>query len=312
MSGPEQVPTVRLTSVSKAFGDIVALSEVSCAIGPGMTALLGPNGAGKSTMLRLMCGLTTPDDGTVEVFGTPPRADVALADRIGIVPQQEPLLEVLDARAFVTAAAALHDLADPRTRAERALERVDLDPTLARPLRTYSKGMRQRVKLAQALVHEPDLLVLDEPLDGLDPRQRLRMIELFRTLAADGRTVVVSSHVLDEVEQLGSRILLLGRGRLVAEGDFHAIREALDDRPRRVRIRADDARGLAAGLLDAGVAEGAAITDPGALTVDTADIAALRRAVAVVARRRGVRLYEIVPLDESLESVFRDLMGPGL
>ncbi|MBW3561573.1 MAG: ABC transporter ATP-binding protein [Actinobacteria bacterium] len=299
---------VRFEEVSKTFGDVVALSDVTFDIGSGMTALLGPNGAGKSTMMRLICGLTTPDDGRIDVFGTRPRRDLRLHRRIGLVPQQEELLGSVDAIRFVRSAAELHGVGEPARRARAALERVDLDPDLPRPLATYSKGMRQRVKLAQALVHDPELLVLDEPLNGLDPVQRIRMIALFRELAADGRTVLVSSHVLDEVERFGSRILLMVRGRIVAEGDFHGVREALDDRPRRVRVRTAHARRVASGLLEREAADGVTVETGDTLLVDTSDIARFRRAVAEVAAGTDSRLYEVVPLDESLESVFRDLV----
>ena len=303
---------VRFEKVSKTFGDVVALSEVTFDVDPGMTALLGPNGAGKSTIMRLMCGLTMPDEGRIGVLGTQPRRDLSLHRRIGLVPQQEELLGDLDALRFVRSAAELHGVGEPDRRARAALGRVDLDPELSRPLATYSKGMRQRVKLAQALVHDPDLLVLDEPLNGLDPVQRIRMIGLFRELAADGRTVIVSSHVLDEVERFGSSILLVVRGRIVAEGDFHGIREALDDRPRRVRVRTTLARRVASGLLDREAADGVTVESEETLLVDTSDIVRFRRAVAEVAADAGSRLYEVAPLDESLESVFRDLVGRRL
>jgi ABC-2 type transport system ATP-binding protein len=190
-----------------------------------------------------------------------------------------------------------------------ALALVDLDPDDTRPVRTYSKGMRQRVKVAQALVHDPEVILLDEPLEGLDPRQRLRMIDLFRRLAADGRTVLISSHVLDEVEKFGSRVLVIAQGRLAAEGDFHAIRDLMDDRPHRLRIGTDAPRVLAAGLLTAGAVTGAWVQGPDSLVVDTVDVAAFRRAVAVIARDGGARLSEVAPLDDDLDSVFRYLVG---
>lgn len=294
--------------VAKSFGDVVALNGVTCTVGEGVTALLGPNGAGKSTLIRLFVGATTPEQGRVEVFGRQPRRDVDAFDHLGLVPQQEQLFGRLDARTFVRTAATLHGLRDADARAGEALRAVDLDPDLDRPLRSYSKGMQQRVKLAQALVHDPPVLILDEPLNGLDPTQRTRMIATFRGLAAEGRTVVVSSHVLDEVERFGSRILLLGRGLLLAEGDFLAIRDALDDRPRRVRVIARPARSLAAGLYDADVVDGVQLVAEDTLVVDTVDGVRFRRELAVVARDRGVRLLEVAPMDESLESVFRDLV----
>ncbi|MDQ3122688.1 MAG: ABC transporter ATP-binding protein, partial [Actinomycetota bacterium] len=183
--------------MSKWFGALVAVSDVSFDVGAGVTALLGPNGAGKSTMLRMLCGLARPSQGSVRVLGRDPRTDTGVTRLIGLVPQQESVFEPLTAREFVGLAARLHGLPQPEEAAARALETVDLDPADARKLPAYSKGMRQRVKLAQAIVHDPHVLVLDEPLTGLDPRQRADMVALFRRLGSEGRCVIVSSHVLD-------------------------------------------------------------------------------------------------------------------
>jgi ABC-2 type transport system ATP-binding protein len=301
--------TIEVTDVSKWFGSIVALSEVTCRVDPGITALLGPNGAGKSTLLRVLCGLTAPSRGEVRILGQVPRRDLELNRRVGLVPQQEALFDPLRAVQFVTLAAELHGVADPGAAALAALALVDLDPADHRPVRTYSKGMRQRVKVAQALVHGPEVVLLDEPLEGLDPRQRLRMIELFRRLAAEGRTVLISSHVLDEVEKFGSRVLVIAQGRLAAEGDFHAIRDLMDDRPHRLRVGTDAPRVLAAGLLSSGAVSGAWVQGSDSLVVDTVDVAAFRRSVSVVARDGGARLTEVVPLDDDLDSVFRYLVN---
>jgi ABC-2 type transport system ATP-binding protein len=304
---------------------------VSFRVGPGVTALLGPNGAGKSTMLRLLCGLTRPSRGSVRLLGENPHDNAPLYGRLGLVPQQEALFPAMTGRDFVRLAADLHGLYDPLTKAIDVMRTLDLDPGDRRPLATWSKGMRQRLKVAQALVHDPEVLVLDEPLDGLDPRQRLQLIELFRRLGDEGRCVLVSSHVLDEVERLGSRVLVLAQGRLAAEGDFHQIRELMADRPNRLRIRSDRSRQLAAALVGAGVVDGirsdrsrqlaAALVGAGVvdgisldgdtLLVDTSDVGAFGRAVAPAARDAGARLLELVPLDDDLESVFRYLVGRG-
>jgi len=300
-------PTIEVRDVGKWFGSVVALSGVSFEIGPGVTALLGPNGAGKSTLFRIVCGLANPSQGSVRILGQDPRGNAALTARIGIAPQQEALFEWQTAREFLLLAARLHHLPDPGRAASDALATVELDPADPRPLATYSKGMRQRVKLAQALVHGPEILVLDEPLEGLDPRQRLGAIRMFRALGEQGRTVVVSSHVLDEVERFGSRILVIAQGRLVAEGDFHAIRDLMDDRPRLLRIGTDRPAALAAGLLVAGVVQGARVA-AASVQVETSDAPAFRRAIAAVARDTGARLSEVVPLDDDLESVFAYLV----
>jgi ABC-2 type transport system ATP-binding protein len=300
---------IEVTDVSKWFGELVAVSDVSFHVGAGVTALLGPNGAGKSTMLRMLCGLTPPARGTVRVLGRDPHRDVGLARQIGLVPQQEAVFESLTALEFVRLAAVLQGLDQPGAAAEQALDVVALDPTDRRPTATYSKGMRQRVKVAQAIVHDPEVIVLDEPLTGLDPRQRLAMIGLFHELGDEGRCVVVSSHVLDEVERFGSRVLVMVQGRLVAEGDFHAIRELMDDRPHRVRIRTDRARALATGLIDTDAVLAVRFDDHHSLTVDTTEVARFRRAVPRVAQQVGARLLDVKPLDDDLESVFRYLVA---
>jgi ABC-2 type transport system ATP-binding protein len=309
VTGPDVRGTViEAERVSKWFGDLVAVSDVSFSVGPGVTALLGPNGAGKSTMLRMIAGLTPPSQGTVRVLGLDPHRDLALTERVGLVPQQEVVFEVLTALEFVRLAAVLARLPDPDAAAHRALGIVELDEGLDRPVSTFSKGMRQRVKVAQALVHDPEVVILDEPLTGLDPRQRLHMIDLFHRLGAEGRCVIVSSHVLDEVERFGSRVLVIAQGRLAAEGDYRAIRDLMDDRPHRVRVRSDRARAVATGLLESAVAVGVLLVDDDTVVVDTTDVAAFRRAVATVAAARDARLLEVAPLDDDLESVFKYLV----
>lgn len=307
MSAPAAWP-LALEGTSKWFGDVVAVSDVTFGVGPGVTALLGPNGAGKSTVLRLLCGLTGPSRGQVLVFGQDPRRHIELFGLIGLVPQQEAVFEHQTALEFVRLAAVLQGVADADAAARRALAIVELDPDLARKVTTYSKGMRQRVKVAAALVHDPPILMLDEPLTGLDPRQRLHIVDLLQRLGAEGRTVLVSSHVLDEVERFGSRVLVIARGRLVAEGDFHAIRDLMDERPHRIKVRTDRPREVATGLMSSGAALGVQLDGETDVVVDTLDVTAFRRAVAPVARKADARLWEVAPLDDDLESVFRYLV----
>jgi ABC-2 type transport system ATP-binding protein len=306
---PPREAVIAVEGVSKWFADVVAISEVSFHVGRGVTALLGPNGAGKSTMLRMMAGLTPPSQGAVRVLGQDPHRELALTRRIGLVPQQDALFESLTAFDFVRLAARLHRLASPAEAAERALDDVDLDPGDARRVASFSKGMRQRVKIAQAIVHDPEVLILDEPLTGLDPRQRVHLITLFQRLGAAGRAVIVSSHVLDEVERFGSRVLVLAQGRLAAEGDFHAIRELMDDRPHRIRVRADNPRAVASGLLGNDGVVAVRLDGDDTVIVDTIDASRFRRAIARTATDAGARLYEVTPLDDDLESVFRYLVG---
>jgi ABC-2 type transport system ATP-binding protein len=305
MSTVSEEPRVVADGVSKWFGALVAVSDVSFDIGPGVTALLGPNGAGKSTMFRMLCGLAKPSKGTVRVLGRDPRADRAVTRSIGLVPQQESVFERLTAREFVTLNAKLHGLREPAQAAERVLAVVGLDPADPRLLPAYSKGMRQRVKVAQAIVHDPSVLILDEPLTGLDPRQRADMVELFTGLGAEGRCVIISSHVLAEVERIGSRILVISRGRLAAAGDFRELRALMDDRPLRVRVRTDRPRALAGALLEQGAVVGARVDGDDVLELDTADARALAHTIAPAARERDAHLYEVRPLDEDLEGVFR-------
>ena len=299
---------VRVDHVSKWFGDVVAVSEVSFDLEPGVTALLGPNGAGKSTLLRMIAGLTVPSRGTIEVLGVDPRKDVSVRGRMGLVPQQDALFDRLTPLRFVTLAAATNGLEAPGAAAQRALKLVDLDPSDHRTCKTYSKGMRQRVKVAQAIVHDPEVVILDEPLSGLDPAQRRSLISMFRGLGDEGRCVVVSSHVLDEVARMGSRVLVIAEGRLAAAGDFHALRELMDDQPHRIRLQADDPRRLASSLIESGSVVGVRVVDDSVLIVDSIDADAFGRTIAPTAKDAGVRLREVTPLDDDLESVFRYLV----
>jgi len=309
---PPPDATVVASGLSKSFGSLVAVSDVTFAIRPGVTALLGPNGAGKSTLIRLICGLTAPSTGEVLVRGGNPRNDAAARAELGLVPQQDGVFEREQALDVVKLAATMSHLPDPEQRAREALAEVELDDDLGRPLGAFSKGMRQRVKIAQAIVHRPDVLVLDEPLNGLDPRQRRHMITLFQRLGDEGRTVIVSSHVLEEVERFGSHVLVVAKGRLAAQGDFRAIRALMDDQPLRIRIRCSAARGVGSHLLHGGSISSCEVVDEQQLEVTTVDARALRRAIPVVCQQQGSRLDEVTPLDDDLESVFRYLVGGGL
>jgi ABC-2 type transport system ATP-binding protein len=298
--------TVEVDQASVWFGQKVALSELACSFGPGVTGLLGPNGAGKSTLMRAVTGLIGVNTGRVLVEGRNPRTDRGVHRRIALVPEDEAVPGRLTARQLVRYVADLHRVTDPDA-ADKALDAVDMLPAADRRLAGFSKGMRQRAKVAAALVTDPTVLVLDEPLNGADPVQRVRLVDLFRRLGADGRTVIVSSHVLSEVELLADRVLVLIHGRLAAAGNHRAIRDAMDDRPRHVLIRADDPRRLAAALLDVPTVAGVSFTEAG-LVVTTDRAGDLALAVAPVARGLGVRLREVRPLDDSLESLFRELV----
>ena len=300
-------PIVEVENVTKAFGDVVAVSDVSFTVGPGVTALLGPNGAGKSTLFRILCGLTPPSRGTVRVLGEQARDHRNVRGRIGLAPQQDALLDRFSAFEFVELAGKTHGVADPSGQARQTLAYVDLDPEDPKRVGAFSKGMRQRVKLATALVNDPDLLILDEPLTGLDPVQRNRMISLFHELGNSGKCLLVSSHVLDEVARIGSKVLVIAQGRLVASGDYRRLRDLMDDRPHRIRVQADDPRKLASALIGRGVVDGASVRD-NVVLIDTLNVDRFGRNIASVSAELGIRLREVVPTDDDLESVFKYLV----
>lgn len=299
---------IRVAEVSKWFGQKVAVSEVSFTVGPGVTGLLGPNGAGKTTLLRLIAGLQRPSAGTIQVFGSDPRADVDVYRRISLVPEDEAVYTRLSARRFVRLMAELKEVDDPAAATEEAIATVDLEDSADRALGGFSKGMRQRAKVAAALVNRPDILILDEPLNGADPVQRAALISLFVRLGEEGRTVVVSSHVLSEVERMANRIVAMVDGRLAAVGTVSHLRAAMTDRPRLIRVVADDPRRLATLLMGLESVDGIHLDGDG-IRIEANDAAALARSLPVVAAREGVALRRVEPTDESLESVFRYLVG---
>jgi ABC-2 type transport system ATP-binding protein len=300
---------IEIKNVAKWYGGVVALSGLTANIGRGLTSLLGPNGAGKSSLIRIMCGLTSPSQGSVRVLGKDPRSSGEIRRAIGLVPQQERLPPGVNALEFVAMAASLEGMPDPTGAARKAIETVELDPDDGRHLSSYSKGMRQRVKIAQAIVHGPRILILDEPLNGLDPRQRSRMAQLFIRLGEEDRCVLVSSHVLEEVQELSSTVLVLAEGKLAAEGDFHAIRQLLDDRPHRIRLRSSDPLRLASGLMGSGTVSAVQTAGDNAIVIDTWTVSPFRRRLPRLVQELGVRLLELAPLDDDLESVFRYLVA---
>jgi len=305
---PAFVPdaTVVVRQASVWFGQKVALTELSCSFGPGVTGLLGPNGAGKTTLMRAITGLLALNDGHVEVMGRNPHRDRNVQRTVSLVPEDEAVPPALTARQLVRYTAALHRVED-RSLPDRCLDTVGLLEVADRKLRGFSKGMRQRAKVASSLVTMPRVLVLDEPLNGADPVQRVALINLFNALGDQGRTVIVSSHVLHEVERLASRQIVIIRGRLAAAGDHRAIRDGLANRPRSMLVRTPAARALAAALVASDTVRGVAVD--GSTVVVTSDRAGEMAAVLpVVARNLGARLLEVRPMDDSLESTFRELL----
>ncbi|CAA9560023.1 MAG: Efflux ABC transporter, ATP-binding protein [uncultured Thermomicrobiales bacterium] len=302
-----QQPAITVEAVSKWYGDIVAVSDVSFGVAPGVTALLGPNGAGKSTVLKMIAGLVAPSSGRVMVAGHPPRGKAADYRRLGLVPEQEEIYPFLTGREFVRFNALLQDLSDPDRATRDAIDLVEMTDAAGRPIGGYSKGMRQRIKVAAALVHDPEVLLLDEPLNGMDPVQRVRLIELMRQLGAAGKTVLVSSHVLVEVERFAQSILVIVNGKLAAAGDYRTIRERIDRHDHVIGILTDDPRRLAASLVADDAIRSVRFDGPGRIVVETNDVQRCARLVPTVASTEGIRLRGIQPADESLTSVFEYL-----
>ena len=297
-------PTIEVDSVSKWFGSVVAVNDVSLKVRPGITGLLGPNGAGKTTLLRMISGLAKPSEGSISILGQQVRSDPEVYRRVGVMTEQEAVYESFTGREFVAFSAKLYDLDPLEAAVNAAIERAGLAEVSDRPLGTYSRGMRQRMRLAAALVHEPELLLLDEPLNGTDPRQRLEFQQLMRRLAEEGRTILISSHILEEVETVADNILLMVSGKLAASGDFRAIRAKLDERPYRVRVDTSDPRSMASALIGNEAVDSVTVADEGTLIVLSRNVTALQRSIPRIAKERSIRLLRVEPLDESLESVF--------
>ena len=301
--------TIRLDHVSRWYRNVVAVNDVSMTIGPGVTGLLGPNGAGKSTLIALMSGFLAPSTGTVTLDGAPLWRNEEVYRRIGLVPEREALFDYLTGRQFVLANAELHGLADPGAAARAAIGLVEMSDAQDRVISTYSKGMRQRIKMASSLVHDPAVLLLDEPFNGMDPRQRIHLMELLRTMGAEGRTVLFSSHILEEVEQVARQIEVVVSGRHAASGDFGAIRRLMTDRPNRFVLRTGDDRRMASVLLADPSVRGARLRSEGGIELEASDFGRFSEELPRLAREHGIRLFEVTPTDESLESVFAYLVS---
>ena len=300
---------ILLDHVSRWYRNVVAVNDVSMTIGPGVTGLLGPNGAGKSTLIAMMSGFLAPSTGTVTLDGEPLWRNEKVYRKIGLVPEREALFDYLTGRQFVVANAELHGLADPGAAAQASIALVEMTDAQDRTISTYSKGMRQRIKMASSLVHDPTVLLLDEPFNGMDPRQRMHLMELLRTMGAEGRTVLFSSHILEEVEQVARQIEVVVAGRHAASGDFGAIRRLMTDRPNRFVLRTGDDRTMASILLADGSVRGARLRPEGGIEIEASDFGRFSEVLPRLARDHGVRLLEVSPTDESLESVFAYLVS---
>jgi ABC-2 type transport system ATP-binding protein len=297
-------------NLSKWYGQVIGLNDVTVSVPPGITGLLGPNGAGKSTFMKLITGQLRPSKGEVKVLGEPIWGNSDLYFRIGFCPEQDAFYERMTGLEWVMALVRLNGLSDAeaKTAAERALTAVDLMDAAGKRIGAYSKGMRQRVKLAQAIVHDPELLILDEPLSGMDPKMRRKTMKMIREWARQGKSILVSSHILHEIESITSNILLINNGRILAEGNVHQIRELIDTHPHTVYIRAENPRGLAREFL----ARADVISmrfEPGALVVETGKPDEFYAGITELVASGAVgAVEEVTSPDDNLQAVFKYLV----
>jgi ABC-2 type transport system ATP-binding protein len=289
---------------------VIGLNDVTLTVPPGITGLLGPNGAGKSTFMKLITGQLKPSKGSVRVLGQPIWRNPALYNRIGFCPEQDAFYERMTGLEWVAALVRLNGVDEPRAvaMARGALEAVDLIDAASKKIGAYSKGMRQRVKLAQALVHDPELLILDEPLAGMDPIARRRTIRLIKDWGRAGKSVIVSSHILHEIESMTSNILLINQGRILAEGNVHQIRDLIDEHPHTISVKAERTRALARALL----ADDHVLSlrfEADALVVQTARPDAFyTRLTSIAASGEMGAIHEVTSPDDNLQAVFKYLV----
>jgi ABC-2 type transport system ATP-binding protein len=300
--------TIDLRGVSRWYGNVVAVNDVSMTIEPGVTGLLGPNGAGKTTLLHMIAGFLPPSRGEITVAGETSWRNYAMFRRVALVPERDSVYAFLTGAEFVEATARLHELSDPEAAARRAIAMVEMTDAQDRRISTYSKGMRQRIKVAAALVHDPEIVLLDEPFNGMDPRQRLQMMDLLHAEGERGRLIVFSSHILEEVERLSGIIQVIVGGRLAASGDFRAIRRLMTNRPHVFVVCSSDDRTLGSVLIGRQSVNAVELTPQG-LQVRASDYGTFTREVAGLSRDHGIRLTQVLPADESLESVFTYLLA---
>ncbi len=303
-------PLVVADHLSKWYGQVIGLNDVSVSIPPGITGLLGPNGAGKSTLLKLLTGQLKPSKGSIAVLGEPVWGNPRIFFRIGFCPEQDAFYDRMTGLEWVAGLARLNGLDEQASlvAARHALERVDLMDAASKKIGGYSKGMRQRVKLAQALAHDPELLILDEPLSGMDPIARRRTIRLIKEWAREGRSILVSSHILHEIEAMTSSILLINNGRILAEGDVHQIRELIDEHPHTVHVKAARPRDLARDFLTRDDVLSLKL-EQGAIVVETSKPDSFYRYLTeLAADGRAGEITEVTSPDDNLQAVFKFLV----
>ncbi len=303
-------PLVEATQLSKWYGQVIGLNDVSVRVPAGITGLLGPNGAGKSTFMKLMTGQLKPSKGAITVLGQPIWNNPDIYFRIGFCPEQDAFYERMTGHEWVTALVRLngYDEEAASAAARLALERVDLLSAANKKIGAYSKGMRQRVKLAQAIVHDPELLILDEPLSGMDPIARRKTIRMIKEWARAGKSIIVSSHILHEVEAMTSNILLINNGRILAEGDVHQIRDLIDEHPHTVYVRAQDPRALARRFLAEDDVLSLRFEDQAVIVQTAKPDAFYGRLTALAASGELGTIDEVTSPDDNLQAVFQYLV----
>ena len=306
----QAVPVIAADHLSKWYGQVIGLNDVSVSVPSGVTGLLGPNGAGKSTFMKLMTGQLKPSKGAITVLGEPIWENPGLYFRIGFCPEQDAFYERMTGLEWVSALVRLNGFAedDARATASRALEAVDLTEAANKKIGAYSKGMRQRVKMAQALAHDPELLILDEPLSGMDPIMRRRTIRMIRDWGRAGKTIIVSSHILHEIESMTSNILLINQGRILAEGNVHQIRDLIDDHPHTIYVRADETRALAREFLGYDDVLSLRFEDNAVVVQTGRPDAFYARLTDLAASGAAGAIHEVTSPDDNLQAVFQYLV----
>jgi ABC-2 type transport system ATP-binding protein len=305
-------PLVVTKHLCKWYGKVVGINDFSLSIDPGVTGLLGPNGAGKTTLIKLIIGALRPSKGTLTVREQRPWRNQALLQRMGYCPEHDGIYADLSGTEFVTLMARLHgmDASEAEKRAKATLDRLGLAQASDRLMGTYSKGMRQRAKLAQALVHDPDLLLLDEPLTGCDPMARVQITEIIKELGQSKKTVIVSSHILHEIESMTSEIVLLHKGQVLAEGNIYRIREMIDEHPHKIQITCDDPRRLGQQLASSETVFALEFVDENNLVVETRDPDGCYPLIPRLALDHGIKIRELSSPDNNLQAVF-DYLNRG-
>ena len=298
--------------VSKFYGEILGVNRVNLQIAPGITSLVGPNGAGKSTLMNLMTGLLRPTKGSISLLGIPTDNPEVLFRRVGYCTQFDSFPRGVTGREFINSFLYVHgyDRKTTNELTEIALERVNLLDAADRKVAAYSKGMRQRIRLGQSIAHQPAVLILDEPLNGLDPMVRAETIALFRKLASEGLHLIISSHILHEVDMMSDRVVLINNGYIVAEGNIHGVRDEMQEHPMQILIRCDDPSKLAAHVFAQDhVVEARLHDDRGGLFVKTRDADRFYLLLNEVASSGEVNIESVAPVDDDLSAVYQYLIG---